>query len=182
MALITVTGYPCSGKSTRTEQFRSFLQSKLSSEDYAGSLKSIEVISDDKLGISRSSYDGQFHHIQASSSGEVEIEIVDSKSEKTARATFFVDLQRKLDKNTIVIADSMNYIKGYRYQIYCAAREGRIRVATVRLLHMSDLKIFNVVRLTQVFTATTPQICKERYLKQKESEPVEGGSRYNEDT
>ena len=60
MALITVTGYPCSGKSTRTEQFRAFLQKKISDEDYSGPLKSIEVISDEKLGISRCSYDGMF--------------------------------------------------------------------------------------------------------------------------
>lgn len=37
-----------------------------------------------------------------------------------------------MNRETIVIADSLNYIKGYRYQMYCAARELSIRVATVR--------------------------------------------------
>lgn len=29
--------------------------------------------------------------------------------------------------------DGMNYIKGYRYQMYCAAREAQVRVCTVRI-------------------------------------------------
>jgi len=40
-------------------------------------------------------------------------------------------MQRVLTKDTIVIVDGLNYIKGYRYQMYCAARELSIRVATV---------------------------------------------------
>jgi tRNA uridine 5-carbamoylmethylation protein Kti12 len=31
-----------------------------------------------------------------------------------------------------VIVDSLNYIKGFRYQMYCAARELKARVCTVR--------------------------------------------------
>lgn len=40
-------------------------------------------------------------------------------------------MQRALTKDTIVIVDGLNYIKGYRYQMYCAARELSLRVATV---------------------------------------------------
>lgn len=40
-------------------------------------------------------------------------------------------MQRVLTKDTIVIVDGLNYIKGYRYQMYCVARELSIRVATV---------------------------------------------------
>lgn len=36
-----------------------------------------------------------------------------------------------MDKNTIVIVDAMNYIKGSRYQMYCAARESQVRMATL---------------------------------------------------
>jgi protein KTI12 len=41
-------------------------------------------------------------------------------------------LQRNLTKNSIVIVDALNYIKGFRYQMYCVAREAGVRVATVR--------------------------------------------------
>ena len=56
---------------------------------------------------------------------------VDGRSEKPARAAFFTALQRQLSTDTILIADGMNYIKGFRYQMYCAAREFRLRVCTV---------------------------------------------------
>ena len=31
-------------------------------------------------------------------------------------------VERNLDKNTVVILDSMNYIKGFRYEIDCIAK------------------------------------------------------------
>ena len=34
-------------------------------------------------------------------------------------------------QDTLLIVDSMNYIKGFRYQMYCAAREHKLRVCTV---------------------------------------------------
>jgi protein KTI12 len=42
-------------------------------------------------------------------------------------------MQRALTKDTIVIVDGLNYIKGYRYQMYCVTRELSMRVATVGL-------------------------------------------------
>ena len=40
-------------------------------------------------------------------------------------------MQRQMGQDTILIVDSMNYIKGFRYQMYCAAREHKLRVCTV---------------------------------------------------
>ena len=40
-------------------------------------------------------------------------------------------MQRALTRDTIVIVDGLNYIKGYRYQMYCVARELSVRIATV---------------------------------------------------
>lgn len=42
-------------------------------------------------------------------------------------------MQRQMGQDTILIMDSLNYIKGFRYQMYCAAREMKIRVCTVSL-------------------------------------------------
>lgn len=41
-------------------------------------------------------------------------------------------MQRQMGADTILIVDAMNYIKGFRYQMYCAAREFKLRVCTVR--------------------------------------------------
>jgi hypothetical protein len=55
----------------------------------------------------------------------------DSASEKPARGTIFTNLQRQLAIDRVLILDSLNYIKGFRYQIYCAARELKLRTCTV---------------------------------------------------
>ena len=55
----------------------------------------------------------------------------DSRSEKPARATLFAAIQRQMGQDTILIVDALNYIKGFRYQLYCSAREFKLRVCTV---------------------------------------------------
>lgn len=59
---------------------------------------------------------------------------LDSRSEKIARATLFTAVQRHISRDTILIIDALNYIKGFRYQLYCAAREFKLRVCTVSLV------------------------------------------------
>jgi protein KTI12 len=105
MALITISGYPSSGKSTRAAQIHDFLSSASNPQ-----LK-VKVISDDDLAVDRASYD-------------------DSLQEKTARATLFTAITRHIARDTILVVDGMNYIKGFRYQLYCKAREAGVRVAT----------------------------------------------------
>ena len=56
---------------------------------------------------------------------------VDSTAEKAGRASLFGAVMRSLGPDTITICDNLNYIKGFRYQMYCAARESHARVCTV---------------------------------------------------
>ena len=56
---------------------------------------------------------------------------IDSRLEKLARATLFAAVQRHISRDTILIIDALNYVKGFRYQLYCAAREFKLRVCTV---------------------------------------------------
>ncbi|KAF9219157.1 chromatin associated protein KTI12 [Gyrodon lividus] len=115
MALITISGYPCSGKSRRAAQIKEHLETRLAGPDYIGPSLAVIVLSDDTLNIDRAAYN-------------------DSRSEKPARGTLFTAVQRHLSSGTIVIVDSLNYIKGFRYQIYCAARESKVRICTVYVL------------------------------------------------
>ena len=55
-----------------------------------------------------------------------------SLAEKPARASLFANVTREMRNDTILLCDSLNYIKGFRYQMYCAAREATLRVCTVR--------------------------------------------------
>ncbi|KIO07320.1 hypothetical protein M404DRAFT_941220 [Pisolithus tinctorius Marx 270] len=120
MALITVSGYPSSGKSQRAAQIKQHIEARLEDPSYVGPSLSVVVLDDGTLNIDRSSYN-------------------DSRSEKTARGTLFTAVQRNLAQNKVVIVDSLNYIKGFRYQMCCAARELKVRVCTVYVLAMPDL-------------------------------------------
>ncbi|KZT10755.1 chromatin associated protein KTI12, partial [Laetiporus sulphureus 93-53] len=123
MALITISGYPSSGKTRRAEQIKAHLQARLQDPNYAGPRLKVSVLSDDELNIERHVYS-------------------DGRAEKPARAALFTAIQRQLRQDTILIVDAMNYIKGFRYQMYCAAREAKLRVCTV-------------------FVVATPELCKE---------------------
>ncbi|ORY34343.1 chromatin associated protein KTI12 [Naematelia encephala] len=114
MALITITGFPCSGKSTRAAQLKSNFEARLADPDYTGPSLKVVIVNDESSHVSRSVYD-------------------DSISEKSGRANLFTGVTRALGQGSIVICDSLNYIKGFRYQMYCAAREARIRVCTIHV-------------------------------------------------
>ena len=58
MALVTITGYPSSGKSRRAQQLKEYLESKLADSEYRGPTLKVVVLSDDGLNLSRSVYDG----------------------------------------------------------------------------------------------------------------------------
>ncbi|KAG9122992.1 hypothetical protein FRC07_000388 [Ceratobasidium sp. 392] len=121
MALVTISGFPCSGKTRRAQQLSKFLENKIQ-EDSNLHTKSwkVSVLSDDLLSIPRSSYD-------------------ESRLEKPARSALLSAIVRDLSKSTILIIDSANYIKGFRYQIYCAAREVGVRVCTMYVVATPDM-------------------------------------------
>ncbi|TIA86989.1 hypothetical protein E3P99_03472 [Wallemia hederae] len=110
MALVIVTGLPASGKTTRSQQLYDYLQPRLAdiSASSQGTLKgrnlSVRIVSEHDYDHDREIYR-------------------DTRLEKPARGAIFAAVERYLDKNTIVICDAPNYIKGFRYQLYCTARE-----------------------------------------------------------
>lgn len=130
MALVTISGYPCSGKSRRAQELRDYLNKRLSEPSYDGPTFQLHVISDDSLSIGRNVYDGKSRWMPAITTQRGPL---DGRAEKPARGAVFTALTRALGKQSIVIMDGMNYIKGYRYQMYCAAREVQVRMCTVRL-------------------------------------------------
>lgn len=89
-------GFPSSGKTKRTEELKVYFESKLS--------KTVHIISDDSLKINKN---------------EV---YADSKKEKDVRGNLKSSVQRILNKDDVVILDSLNYIKGFRYELYCVTK------------------------------------------------------------
>ena len=70
------------------------------------------------MGISRI----KLHHISDQTLGLTPEVFREAGTEKDARAAEFSAVERVLGRDAIVVADGLNYIKGYRYQLYCAAK------------------------------------------------------------
>ncbi len=48
--------------------------------------------------------------------------ISDSKEEKVTRGSLLAEVERIISPDVVVICDSLNYIKGFRYELFCRAR------------------------------------------------------------
>ncbi|KAI8634956.1 chromatin associated protein KTI12 [Xylariaceae sp. FL1651] len=118
MPLVIVTGFPTSGKSTRAKQLHSYLLERIRSTTPSGATPKyrLHLISDQTLSISRSVYDLSAHPAHTRSA---------NASEKDARAAIYAAVKRVLSDKDIVILDGLNYIKGWRYQLFCEAKAVR---------------------------------------------------------
>jgi protein KTI12 len=128
MALITFSGYPSSGKTRRAIQLKDYLDRHLPDNSQA---QKVVILSDNSVNIDRSSYDGDALIPFFNPFLLIRNDAIDSRSEKSARAALFAAVQRQMGQDTILIVDTLNYIKGFRYQLYCTAREFKLRVCTV---------------------------------------------------
>eukprot|EP00729_Bicosta_minor_P005057 gene5057-10197_t len=95
MPLVMLCGFPCSGKSTAVAKLAAHLRSKTKF--------AVEIVSDSSLGLTYGQFDS-------------------AGTEKIARGAVKAATERMVDVGTVVIVDSLNYIKGYRYELYCIAK------------------------------------------------------------
>ncbi len=152
MPLITVTGYPSSGKTTRARQLKQLLQrycvETVEKKDYQFNADStfldpmqrffqpqytaienkIDVFDKqtlDTIEPCQIEYKHKKYDIVILNDETLNINVdlyENSYSEKQARGELLSAVEKHLSLNTIVICDGMNYIKGFRYQLYCVAR------------------------------------------------------------
>ncbi|KIO02205.1 hypothetical protein M404DRAFT_148529, partial [Pisolithus tinctorius Marx 270] len=76
---------------------------------------SVAVLDNDTLNIDRSSYNGMYSDRKTS----------------LRNALYSCPVEVNLAQKKLVIVDSLNYIKGFRYQMYCAARGIKVCVCTM---------------------------------------------------
>ena len=105
-----MTGLPTSGKTTRAQQLHEYLSKRVADSKYR-----LHYISDDTLSLSRVAYDLSPDKLPAHTRSA-------NASEKDARAAIYGAVKRVLSDKDIVILDSLNYIKGWRYQLHCEAK------------------------------------------------------------
>ncbi|XP_075482987.1 protein KTI12 homolog [Primulina tabacum] len=102
MALVVICGQPCSGKSTAASCLVEALQE-------SESKPSVKIVDESSLHLDRNqSY-------------------VDMVAEKNLRGVLRSQVDRSLSRDSIIIVDSLNSIKGYRYELWCLARAAGTR-------------------------------------------------------
>ncbi|CAH8480910.1 unnamed protein product [Schistosoma guineensis] len=109
MPLILLCGYPCSGKSTIVSLLADILKQHL--PHY-----SILIVDEFKSGNLQSKITTNY---------DIRCDIyADSLKEREFRGQQKSEVERALtqSQSTIVIMDAPNYIKGYRYELYCMAK------------------------------------------------------------
>jgi len=99
MPFIMMCGLPCSGKTTRSNELKSCFEN--------------------------------VHHVSSKLITEhrpdVQKNLVysDSTREKELRSTLKSEVQRIINKDDVLILDAPNYIKGYRYELYCVSKSAQ---------------------------------------------------------
>ncbi|CAN6445641.1 unnamed protein product [Victoria cruziana] len=104
MALVVMCGQPCSGKSTAASLVAGILRSQH---------LNVKLIDESCLHLDRN------------------VAYADMPTEKNLRGVLRSEVDRSLSKDNIVIVDSLNNIKGYRYELWCLARAAGIKYCVV---------------------------------------------------
>ncbi|KAL2155874.1 hypothetical protein VTH82DRAFT_616 [Thermothelomyces myriococcoides] len=183
MPLIIITGLPTSGKTTRARQLYDYLSARLGSQSSpqhqpqqgrqqqqqspspnpSPNLKPpyrLHLISDSTLSIPRTVYDLSPTNLPAHVRSA-------NAAEKDARAAIYGAVKRVLSPRDIVILDGLNYIKGWRYQLYCEAKNVRTASCVLQIGA-------GVERARQVNEARLARRKAAREGGQPGSRPVEG--------
>ncbi|XP_024235263.1 protein KTI12 homolog isoform X1 [Oncorhynchus tshawytscha] len=93
MPLIVMCGFPCSGKTRRAVELQEYFEQNTE--------RKVHNVGDGTLGIEKNTV------------------YADSQNEKNVRGSLRAEAERRINKEDIVILDSLNYIKGYRYELFC---------------------------------------------------------------
>jgi protein KTI12 len=106
MALVVICGQPCSGKSTAAF----FLAEALKESESNSTIRIIDEAS---------------FHLDRNQS------YANMTAEKNLRGALRSEVDRSVSKDNIIIVDSLNSIKGYRYELWCLARAAGIRYSVL---------------------------------------------------
>jgi protein KTI12 len=128
MALVIVSGLACSGRTRRSKELISYFEHRNREEEEAASTTST------------SSSSLRVLHLQNKDANIEKTQFSTQIQEKPARSAYLSMVMRNLAKNTIVIADggAGTNIKGFRYQLWCAAREVGVRCVSILCVSTPD--------------------------------------------
>lgn len=137
MPLIIVTGKPCSGKSRASQILYNHLKQMG---------REVEWIREEELSPSSSRQNGYRT----------------DTDEKRSRGMFYSQIERQLSSKKILIADGLNYIKGFRYQLYCLARSLQTTHLCLNVICREDVCLERNVEYP-------PKVIKDLFLRFEEA-------------
>ncbi|KAJ5793450.1 Chromatin associated protein KTI12 [Penicillium paradoxum] len=123
MPLIVLTGYPCSGLTYRANQLASLLE-KHQDEVFAASEAGAQVSLKSRYKV---------HIVASHDTSHPRIVYDHARTEKEARGVAYARAKRVLKRDSIVILDGMNYIKGWRYQLWCESKAAQTTCCVVHV-------------------------------------------------
>ena len=135
MPLIIMSGRPSTGKTTRAQELEKYFRETCQ--------KTTHLINEETLLIDKKEgYQGiHFTILLLNLPPLVPFWFLtlatDNFREKNTRSSIKAAVERFLTRDVVVICDSLNYIKGYRYELYCIARALRTTHCVVILPSIS---------------------------------------------
>ncbi|KAI5638097.1 chromatin associated protein KTI12 domain-containing protein [Phthorimaea operculella] len=116
MPLIIICGTPVSGKTTRARELKDFFQKTHG--------KQVDIVSEAEA-IKKLGYEKNATYL-------------DAQKEKRLRGYLKSEVIRLVGKDTVVILDGSNYIKGCRYELYCASKNSKSTLCTIYTIKNHD--------------------------------------------
>jgi len=144
MPLITFCGFPSSGKTTLAQKLAEHIRQTQPQAN-------VQLINEESIQVDKNEGYKNSH------------------SEKITRASLKAAVDRVLNKDTFVILDSLNYIKGFRYELYCLARSVKTPHCVVWV--STDSNTVFRWNSTQGEGALSPALCTE--LISRFEQPIE---------
>jgi protein KTI12 len=119
MPCLVLTGHPSVGKTTFAK-----LLSERALNHSSNIISSVEIVNEESVCLDRSK----------SSCYST------SQTEKATRSALKAKVDRSLQDKTLVICDSMNYIKGYRYELHCISKAAKQKHGIIWILNAQAME------------------------------------------
>ncbi|KAJ3113193.1 kti12, chromatin associated [Phlyctochytrium bullatum] len=164
MPLIVLCGLPCSGKSTRAKQLATAIESHIALHNAAvASAPSTPLPATAAAAVAKKApiqYKPKVVIVNEESEHIVRGQgYRDATEEKKVRAALMSAVERELTRETVVVLDSMNYIKGYRYQLHCISKAARTTHCVYHCMASEEnVRKWNADRATKGEDAYPPDI------------------------
>ncbi|XP_065650091.1 protein KTI12 homolog [Hydra vulgaris] len=114
MPLVLICGFPCSGKTKIAHEIKEYMENEQK--------KKVIVVSENDL--------------VAEKRNEI---YSDFTKEKAIRSALKAKVEQLLTRDCVIILDGLNYIKGFRYELYCIVKSQKTLHAVVQSGYPKDL-------------------------------------------